>query len=190
MRSRLSAAQGIAERLEALQRQALESIRSIPGVIDAATTTNMPLLGGSWTHGVKIGAVEEFLEVHVGKPGYFRTMGIPLLEGRGFDERDTSSSATGRHREPDVRAGVSRRRQSDRRVLRTNPEPDFPATDYEIVGVIADTKYNELRGRGYPMTFAPAGQYPVIGPWANVLVHSTTAPTVTRTPSSGRSRPR
>ena len=170
---------GPTERLEALQRQVLESIRSIPGVVDAATTTNVPLLGGSWTHGVKIGAVEDSSKFTWVSPGYFRTMGIPLLEGRGFDERDTSSSrrvAIVNQMFARVFVGGA---SPIGRVLRTNPEPDFPATDYEIVGVIADTKYNELRGRGYPMTFAPAGQYPVLGPWATVLVHSTTAPTVT-----------
>jgi predicted permease len=170
---------GPTERLEALQRQVLESIRSIPGVTDAATTTNVPLLGGSWTHGVKIGAVEDSSKFTWVSPGYFRTMGIPLLEGRGFDDRDTSSS----RRVAIVNQMFARvflgGASPVGRVLRTIPEPDFPATDYEIVGVIPDTKYNELRGRGYPMTFAPAGQYPVIGPWATVLVHSTTAPTVT-----------
>ncbi len=170
---------GPIERFEAVQRQVLESIRSIPGVIDAATTTNIPLLGGSWTHGVKIGAVENSSKFTWVSPGYFRTMGIPVLEGRGFDEHDTSTS----RRVAIVNQMFARvflgGASPIGRVLRTSPEPNFPATEYEIVGVIPDTKYNELRGDSYPMTFAPAGQYPVLGSWANVLIHSQTDPGVT-----------
>jgi putative ABC transport system permease protein len=170
---------GPPERLEALQRQLLEAIRSVPGVVDAATTTNIPLLGGSWSHGVKVGAVENSSKFTWVSSGYFRTMGIPVLEGRGFDEHDTGTS----RRVAIVNQMFARvflgGASPIGRVLRTSPEPNFPATEYEIVGVIADTKYNELRGESFPMTFAPAGQYPVLGPWANLMIHSTTAPTVT-----------
>jgi predicted permease len=162
---------GPTERLEELQRQLLASVRSVPGVIDAATTTNIPLLGGSWSHAVKLGAVENSSKFTWVSPGYFRTMGIPLLEGRNFDERDTSSS----RRVAIVNQMFARVFTGGAspigRILRTSPEPNFPATDYEIIGVIPDTKYNELKGQGYPTAYAPGGQYPVLGPWANVLVH-------------------
>jgi putative ABC transport system permease protein len=162
---------GPTERLEELQRQAIEAVRSVPGVIDAATTTNIPLLGGSWSHGVKIGAVENSGKFTWVSPGYFRTMGIPLLEGRNFNEHDTSSS----RRVAIVNQMFARVFTGGAspvgRILRTSPEPNFPATDYEVVGVIADTKYNELRGQGYPMVFAPGGQYPVLGTWANVVIY-------------------
>jgi hypothetical protein len=98
-------------------------------------------------------------------------MGIPLLEGRNFDEHDTSSSrrvAIVNQMFARVFVGGA---SPIGRVLRTSPEPNFPATDYEIVGVIPDTKYNELRGRSYPMVFAPGGQYPVLGAWATVMIH-------------------
>jgi hypothetical protein len=111
--------------------------------------------------------------------GYFRTMGIPMLEGRAFDEHDTSGSRrVAIVNQTFVRVFLGGASPIGR-TLRTIAEPDFPATDYEIVGVIPDTKYNELRGGTYPMTFAPAGQYPALGPWASVMIHSETAPTVT-----------
>src|SRR6185503_5674821 len=58
------------------------------------------------------------------------------------------------------------------RTLRTVAEPGYPATEYEIVGVVADTKYNQLRGPSYPMAFAPAGQYPRLGAFAGVVIHA------------------
>ena len=50
------------------------------------------------------------------------------------------------------------------------------STVYEIVSVIPDTKYNDLRGQIPPMTFAPASQFPNQGPWSNVMIHSNLAP--------------
>jgi predicted permease len=167
------------ERLEALQRQVLDTVRAIPGVIDVATTTNVPLLGGSWTHGVRIEAAEGSSKFTWVSPGYFRTMGIPLVKGRGIDERDTSTSRrVAVVNQMFVREFLGGANPIGH-VLRTGAEPDFPATDYEIVGVIADTKYNELRGKSYPITFAPAGQYPMLGPWATLMIHADTAPPAT-----------
>jgi predicted permease len=167
------------ERLDALQRQVLDMVRAVPGVTDVATTTNVPLMGSSWTHGIHIGAAEGSSKFAWVSPGYFRTMGIPLLKGRGIDERDTSSSRrVAVVNQMFVREFLGGANPIGR-VLRTSAEPDFPATEYEIVGVIADTKYNELRGQSYPMTFAPGGQYPMLGPWANVMIHADTAPPAT-----------
>jgi ABC-type antimicrobial peptide transport system permease subunit len=63
--------------------------------------------------------------------------------------------------------------------LRTSAEPRYPTTVYEIVGVIADTRYNSLRGETPPMAFAPDSQYPDLGPWANVMIYSTVDPAQT-----------
>jgi ABC-type antimicrobial peptide transport system permease subunit len=60
--------------------------------------------------------------------------------------------------------------------VRTSPEPGYPATDYEIAGVVADTKYSNLRGEIPPMTFAPASQFPGLGPWATLMIHTEVAP--------------
>ncbi len=48
------------------QRQLLEEVRSIPGVLSAATTTNMPLVGGSWGHDIHIGSKEGAFKIHLG----------------------------------------------------------------------------------------------------------------------------
>ena len=37
--------------------------------------------------------------------------------------------------------------------IRTHPEPDYPAAVYQIVGVIPDTKYNDIRDETPPMVF-------------------------------------
>jgi putative ABC transport system permease protein len=155
-----------------VRRQLLATIKSIPGVLNAGTTTNTPLLGSSWTHGIQVGAVEASAKFTWVSPGYFETMGMPILQGRDLSLQDTQSSPY----VAVVNQAFVRRFLEGRRVLgeklRTGPEPNYPSTVYEIVGVIPDTQYSELRGVPPPMVFAPDSQWPPQGPWAAVMIHS------------------
>ncbi len=160
------------ERWADFQRELLDEVRSVPGVLNAATTTNAPLLGSSWEHGIHIGSQDGNSKFTWVSPDYFETMGIPIIRGRSFAREDTASS----QRVALVNETFVRRYLSGAnpigQTLRTSPEPDYPATVYEVVGVIPDTKYNDLRGQTPPMTFAPASQFPGQGPWTSVMIHS------------------
>jgi len=161
-----------ADRLADFKRQLLEEVRSVPGVLDAATTTNTPLLGGSWTHGIHVGAAEGASKFTWVSPGYFRTMGIPLQAGRGISEKDTETSphvAVVNH--AFIRQFLGGANPIGQ-TLTTNPEPQYPAAMYLIVGVIPDTKYNDIRGGTPPMTFAPASQYPNQGSWTHMMIYA------------------
>jgi predicted permease len=164
------------DRYAEFQRQLLEEVRSVPGVLHAATTTNVPLIGGSWGHGVRIGSSEGSSMFTWVSPSYFQTMGIPLLKGREFSPNDTEASP---------RVAIVNQAFVNKllggadpigQTLRTSPEPRYPSTVYEIVGVIPNTRYDDLRGETPPMTFAPASQFPDIGPWAKMMIHSDLAP--------------
>ena len=160
------------DRLADFKRQLVEEVRSVPGVLDAATTTNIPLLGGSWTHSIHVGAAEGSSKFTWVSPDYFRTMGIPLQAGRGISEKDTETSprvAVVNH--AFIRqflGGASPIGQT----LTTNPEPQYPATSYLIVGVIPDTKYNDIRDGTPPMAFAPASQYPNQRSWTHMMIYA------------------
>jgi predicted permease len=160
------------ERYEEFKRELLEDVASVPGVIDAATTTQVPLLGGSWTHNIRIGGAVGPSKFTWVSPGYFQTMGIPLLRGRGFNKNDAAASP----RVALVNQTFARQFLGGAnpigQTLRTDPEPNYPSTVYEIVGVIPDTKYACLNCGTPPMTFAPASQYPAQGPWTPMMIHS------------------
>src|SRR5262249_8025954 len=47
---------------------------------------------------------------------------------------------------------------------------------YEIVGVIPNTRYNDIRRATPPMVFAPASQFPDPGPWAVMMIRSDSQP--------------
>jgi predicted permease len=169
-----------AERWPEFQRQLLEEVQSVPGVLSAATTTNVPLSGGSWEHGIHIGSLEGNSKFTWVSPDYFKTMDIPVLKGRNFTPLDTASSPRVavvnetflRHYMP---GGINPIGQT----LRTESEPGYPSTVYEIVGVIRDTRYSNLRDLTPPITFAPISQFPNAGPWLTMVIHSNVpSPTV------------
>jgi predicted permease len=164
------------ERWLEFKRELLDEVRATPGVLNAATTTNAPLLGSSWEHGVRVGALEDDAKFTWVSPGYFDTMGIPVVRGRGFNENDTASSTlVAVVNQTFVRkflGGADPIGQT----LRGIQEGDYPTTLYEIVGVIPDTQYNDLRGKTPPMTFEPASQLPAPGPWTGLMIHSNAPP--------------
>jgi len=163
---------------EELKRQLLDEVRAMPEVKSAATTTNDPLLGGSWTHGVRVGAVEDSSKFTWVSPDYFQTMGIPLLTGRRFADTDTAlSPRVAIVNQTFIRKFVGSGNPIGT-MVRTMPEPDYPSTVLEIVGTIPDTKYNDIRDETPPMAFVPAAQFPLTaeGPWMSVMVFSDSEP--------------
>jgi hypothetical protein len=65
------------------KRRLLEDVCNVPGVQNAATTTNTPLGGSSWEHGMRVGRIEGASKFTYASPTYFATMGIPLHR-RGY----------------------------------------------------------------------------------------------------------
>ena len=80
-------------------KQLLERMRNLPGIEAASATGTLPLGGGGWGRSL---TVEGFPVLSVGQapsiqhtvvtPDYFRTMGIPLLAGRDFNDADAKDS--------------------------------------------------------------------------------------------------
>jgi putative ABC transport system permease protein len=164
------------ERFLDFQRELLAAVTAIPGIRAAGTTSNIPLLGGSWGHGIRIGAATGGAEFTWVSPGYFNAMGIPLLQGRDFTLRDSQGS----QRVAVVNEAFVRRFSAGDSIigqtLQTSPEPRYPSTAYQIVGVIPDTQYNSLRGERPPMVFAPDTQHPAPQPASAIMVYSAMDP--------------
>jgi hypothetical protein len=149
-------------------------VRSVPGVQNAAATTHVLLAGGSWSHGVHVGSIEGQSRFGYVSPSYFATVGIPLLSGRSFNEEDTRSSPYVLI----VNQAFSRMFLGGGppigRLVHVMPEPGYPERNYEVVGTIPDTKYNDLRDETPPMAFVPIDQYPVEAqrPWTAIMIAS------------------
>src|SRR5262249_55059 len=78
-------------------QQAVEHIKSVPGVSGAAVTLTIPSLGPAWTSDFTIEGrpPEEYgkeVRHNVVTTDYFRTMQIPLISGREFTDFDVKGS--------------------------------------------------------------------------------------------------
>ncbi len=118
-------------------------------------------------------------------PGYFDTLKIPIRSGRDFDELDNARSRRVMLvNESFVRSHLDGLNPIGT-TLRTMAEAGFPETTYEIIGVVGDTKYADLReedcwcdragGSMAPIAYVPIAQNPSPYAWAPVIVRSSTS---------------
>lgn len=86
-------------RSETFYRQLVERLGQAPGVVSVALADEVPLALSSSDRGVEIPGYtpqpNENMSIFYAStsPGYFQTMGMPLLEGRPIEARDDSAAA-------------------------------------------------------------------------------------------------
>jgi len=162
------------ERLAEYKTQLVDEVRAIPGIQNAAATTNVPLSGSTWGHEVEVGSLNGESRFTYVSPSFFSTLNIPLLQGRNFTPGDTNDhplvlivnqAFVRKYVNPRSPLGVQ---------VHVRPEPQYPARTYEIVGVVADTKYSDLREDDQVQAFVPIAQLPVSaqGPGMAMLIAS------------------
>jgi putative ABC transport system permease protein len=144
----------------ALERDLLEHVRAVPGVDAAAATFIVPVSGMGWNDRIVIDGVvqADISDFNQASPGYFQTLGIPILAGRDFNGHDTRDS------EPVaiVTQTFARKYFGGRdpvgRTFTIEVGPGEHEPLYHIVGVITDMKYSDLREDFKPIGFFPTSQ--------------------------------
>jgi predicted permease len=137
---------------------------ALPGVQNAGLALYSTLEGNNWGEGVYIeGRPAPGPEVQNGcswdrvSPHFFETIGQPVVRGRGFTEQDT---ATSRMVAVVNQAFVKRFFPHEDPIGRHFGTFDQKyASDYEIVGVVADATYNNPRDPVRSMYFRPMSQW-------------------------------
>jgi predicted permease len=134
-----------APRAKAVQRALLDRLRTVPGVRSASAAQILPVGGGLWDRTVQVEGYRfrpdesETVGFNVIAPNYFATLGTPLLSGREFNDRDTDTSPkVAIVNESFARYFFGEGSALGRRVTSVN-------VLYEIVGVVRDAKYQNLR---------------------------------------------
>ena len=155
------------ERAAVFVGQALESLRSLPGVESAGAANSLPVVGsprgGTGFHrlGTPVPPVNEWpsTTVRVVTPDYFRALRIPLVRGREFDDRDRTHPAPGfivneafvRQYLPDV----------DPLTVLLSVRMQRPENPYgPILGVVGDVSEGSIRGSVRPTVFYSHQQMP------------------------------
>jgi len=94
---------------------------------------------------------------------YFKTLGTPLLAGRDFKETDSPSAPkvaiVNEEFARQLMGGQNPIGKSFRREA-TSLEPEL---DFQIVGLVATTKYIDLRDDPTPIVYLPVAQQPIQG---------------------------
>jgi predicted permease len=144
-----------------------DELAAIPGVNGVAATRLRLLSGSNWGSSVVVQGFEAGPDTDVQSsvnqigPGYFRTLGIPLVAGREFTRADNAGS-------PKVvivneafvkkfnlgRETVGKRVGTGRRTRQPN---------MEIVGVVRNAKYSEVKREVPPQFFTPYRQDTTVG---------------------------
>jgi putative ABC transport system permease protein len=78
----------------AFYQQVLQRLRALPGVQAVGAVSRLPLTGGKSSRSFTVPGSEKGYnaDIRTSTPDYFRTMGIPLLKGRGFSDSDIGGS--------------------------------------------------------------------------------------------------
>jgi len=139
---------------------------AIPGV-RIASASHSPLLGeGTWSGWVVPVGQPRKTSTHIlmTAPDFFRTMQIPIVLGRAFDDRDQPGSQP----VAIVSEAYARRNFPDRNPLGqhivVDRRPPLQDREVEIVGVARNARYGALKGEFRDIAFLPFNQgsyYPV-----------------------------
>ena len=148
----------------------LAELQRLPGVTSAALADSAPL-GTNIGWNIYIpGYVPKSNEpttspwVSLVSPGYFKTLTVPLLLGRDFDDRDLNAN----RRVMIVNETFARHYFGDDNPIGRRVGLAEGVYDIEIVGIVKDVKYTGLREGPIRMVYVPHRS----GPWdSSITVH-------------------
>ncbi len=142
-----------------------EELASVPGVT-AVAGSMVPLLAGSnWGSSVSVQGFEKGPDTDAHayfnriSPGYFRTLGIPLMSGREF----TAADAAGAPKVAIVNEAFAKKFNLGREGVGKRMSDGPSELDMEIVGIVQNAKYSEVRQEPPPIFFMPYRQDNRIG---------------------------
>src|SRR5712664_397947 len=163
------------ERYTEYKRDLVKQVQAIPGVESAAHAMLVPFGGSSWNDDVINEGSDQDAGVswinYLG-PGYFKTVGTPLLAGRDFDDRDTATSVkVAIVNQAFVRKILKGADPLGKR-FRIHEPPGKPRPLYEIVGVTGDNKFQNMHEEFLPFMYFPATQQEKPSPDDQILIRS------------------
>jgi putative ABC transport system permease protein len=163
-----------ADRHPALHRELLDRVRSVAGVISAAQVGIVPISGWSSEDELRLeGHPETRMPTKLNGVGgrYFETMRTPLVAGRDFGDRDVvGSPLVVIVNQSFARRYFGRAPALGQRLLLHTGSHQWSAA--EIVGVVADTTYDDLRSPFQPIVYRASAQDPEPGSGLSVVVRS------------------
>jgi putative ABC transport system permease protein len=144
-------------------KRAQERLAALPGVKSVGAISYLPLTGLASSTVFNLASQPELppnespaTEVRIITPGYFSAMGIPLVKGRTFDDRDAADSRVLIINETMARKFFPGQDPIGQRLI-VNWEPKVAD---EIVGVVGDVKETALAEEANPAIYWPHPREP------------------------------
>ena len=143
--------------LEALYRTMEDRFHAVPGVVKVGISNYTPMEDNNWSNDIGVQGrpdthgVASFIKANA---DYLDSVGTHLLMGRGITARDTSTA-------PPVavvnKAFVQHFFKDQNPIGQRIGSPESPG-DFEVVGVVEDTAYTDVRWKDHTMFFVPIMQ--------------------------------
>lgn len=158
-----SRAQYPKEQRLAVHRQLREALAAVPGVVSIGQIMMTPVSGSGWDNAIgpdgktAAGSGTNAWFNRVG-PEYFKTMGTRLIAGRDFDQRDTLASPKVAIVNEEFARKFFDGANPVGRTFHLEADAGKPETLFQIVGLVQNTKYYELREDFRPIGFFPIEQ--------------------------------
>ena len=156
----------------------LHRVEQLPGVESAAVVTDTPLTNNSDSVDFSIEGrpdpgpnLKIELNVNVVGPGYLRTLGIPLLKGRDFTERDTMGTPLAAL----INQSLARKYWPGQDPIGARISSDGK-TWARIEGVVGDVRQAGLAAEPLPEVYLSYLQDPFAWPYLTMLVHTSADP--------------
>ena len=156
------------------QDQITERLSRVLGVRAAGSAAITPISGSGWNEFLIVDGKEQPGNPDANRvsPGLFDALQIRLVAGRNFDSRDRADSA---------RVAIINQAFNDKYLGAGNPigrqfkirvGPGQPDPFYEVIGMVANTKYRNLREDLGPQMFFPATQETDPSPFQTVILRT------------------
>ena len=153
-------------RAKALFERAEQELAGVPGVTGVASARVALLAGNNWGNDVSVEGFERGPDTDAGSryneinPGYFRTLGVPLLAGREFTPADVEKSP----KVAIVNEAFTKKFNLGRDAVgKRMAQGDKPPLDIEIVAVAQNAKYSDVKDEVPPLFFRPYLQSERVG---------------------------
>ncbi|MCW5966353.1 MAG: ABC transporter permease [Bryobacterales bacterium] len=146
-----------------LYRDFQERLAALPGVHSIAQVGFTPVSGNGWDNsvgpdGTPAAGSDKSANFNRASPGYFKTMGTKLLAGRDFTDRDVRESPKVAIVNEQFAQEVFGGKNPVGHTFHLEAPAGEPEQTFEVVGLVANTKYRRLREDFTPIGFFPIAQ--------------------------------
>jgi len=158
------------------KQQMADRLQALPGVESAAAAGIVPVSGNMWNDDVHFNNggqdVHEIVNFNAVSPGFFKTMDTPFIKGRDFGPQDTLNSPAVAVVNESFVHKMLKGAEPQGAIFRVDEGAGQPESVYQIVGVVKDTKYNDLRDDFGPIAYLARSQDKKPDTTVSVIVRS------------------